>query len=45
MFFWSNIKFYIKRKFSTYTALNELDKYCIGPIKDININLYIETNY
>jgi|TARA_B110000858_G_C17770891_1_gene459542 FkbM family methyltransferase len=26
MFFWSNIKFYIKRKFSTYTALNELDK-------------------
>ena len=26
MFFWSNIKFYIKRKFSTYTALNGLDK-------------------
>ena len=26
-------------------ALNELEKYCIGPIKDIDINLYIESNY
>lgn len=26
-------------------ALNELDKYCIGAIKDIDINLYIESNY
>ena len=26
-------------------AINELDKYCIGPIKDIDINLYIKSNY
>ena len=26
MFFWSKIRFYIKRKFSTFVALNCLDK-------------------